>query len=258
MGQGVFVMKTNTLKNMALCGALIGFPGGLVAQEDPFAERKDNPKEEVKPVTIKVVYEVFSLPMKQAAAIQRSGVSDSVFYAKMLAGLNDKSVKQESFLVVRSDPGQQVTGEQIQEYIYPTEYNPPELPNMVANTEKSDDGKNAKSGIFPVTPATPTAYETRNLGETLEVEAMSAADGKTIDLRIAPTRVALIQRMAIGQGVSKLEMPYFSNPHIKTMIATRSGKPAYLGTVSAPPALQPEGKEQEVFFAFVTATHVSQ
>ncbi|MFT6573644.1 MAG: hypothetical protein ACJA16_001828 [Akkermansiaceae bacterium] len=66
--------------------------------------------------------------MKEAAAIQRSGISDSAFYAKMVAGLKDKSVKQESFLMVRSDPSLSVTGEQIQEYIYPTEYEPPGFP----------------------------------------------------------------------------------------------------------------------------------
>ena len=243
---------------MALCGALLGLPGGLLAQEDPFAADTGKLKEQVKRSTIKVVYEVFSLPMKQAAAIQRSGISDSAFYAKMVAGLKDKSVKQESFLMVRSDPGQVVTGEQIQEYIYPTGYEPPELPNTVANTEKSDGGKQIESGVFPVTPATPTAYETRYLGETLEVEAMSGADGKTIQLRIAPMRVSLIQRDTTGQGVSKVEMPRIANPKLVTGIVTRSGKPAYLGTVSDPSELQPEGKEEHVFFAFVTATNVSQ
>jgi len=252
-------MKTNTLKKMALCSALVGFPGGLLAQEDdPFAGGKDKPKEIVRPSTIKVVYEVFSLPMKQAAAIQRSGLSDSAFYAKMVAGLKDKSVKQVSFLMVRSDSGQRVTGEQIQEYIYPTEFEPPELPNMVANTEKSDEKKKSEKGVFPATPATPSAYDTRSIGESLEVEAMAGVDGKTIEMRISPTRVSLIQRDTTGHGLSKVEMPRFADPKLKTGIVTKSGKPAYLGTVSDPSELQPEGEEQHVSFAFVTATNVSQ
>jgi hypothetical protein len=196
--------------------------------------------------------------MKEAAAIQRSGISDSAFYAKMVAGLKDKSVKQESFLMVRSDPSLSVTGEQIQEYIYPTEYEPPELPKMVANTEKSEGGKKIEGGVFPVTPATPTSYDTRNLGETLEVEANCGADGKTIQLRIAPMRVSLIQRETTGQGMSKVEMPRIANPKLVTGIVTKSGRPAYLGTVSDSSELQPEGKEEHVFFAFVTASNVSQ
>ena len=243
---------------MALAGALIGVPGAIVAQQDPIAADAGKPKELIKPVTIKVVYEVFSLPMKQAAAIQRSGVSDDVFYAKMLAGLKDKSVKQESFLMLRSNSGQKVTGMQAQEYIYPTEYMPAELPNMVANVEKSGDAKKEGRGVFPVTPATPSAYSMKKIGETLDVEATSDAEGTAIQLRISPTRASLIQRLSIGQGVSKLEMPYFANPKLVTGIVTKSGKPSYLGTVSDPIFLQPKGEEQQVFFAFVTATNVSQ
>jgi hypothetical protein len=92
----------------------------------------------------------------------------------------------------------------------------------------------------------------------LEVEAMSGADGKTIQLRIAPMRVSLIQRDTTGQGVSKVEMPRIANPKLVTGIVTSSGKPAYLGTVSDPSELQPEGEEEHVFFAFVTATNVTQ
>lgn len=254
------VMKTNTLKKMVLCGTLIGLPAGLLAQgqEDPFSGNPGKAKQQVKRTTIKVVYEVFSLPMKKAAAIQRSGLSDTDFYGKMVAGLKDESVKQVSFLMVRSDSGQKVTGEQIQEYIYPTEYEPAELPNTVANTEKSEGGKKIEGGVFPVTPATPTSYDTRLLGEILEVEAMSDADGKTIHLRVAPTRVSLIQRESIGQGVSKVEMPRIANPRLMTGVVTKSGKPAYLGTVSDPSELQKGEKEDQVFFAFVTATNVAQ
>lgn len=250
-------MKKDTLKRMTLCGALIGFPLGLMAQDDPFAVGKEKAKEAEKPSTIKIVYEVFSLPIKQAAAIQRSGISDSAFYAKMLIGLKDKTVKQESFLVARTSPGQLVKVEQIHQYIYPTEFEPAELPNAVANTGKSEDGEGKKEMIFPVTPAHPTAFDTRNIGETLEVEAQRDQGG-AIALRIAPSRVSLIQRDTTGQGVSKLEQPRFSNPRLSTGIVTRSGKPAYLGTVSDPVELQPKDGGQHVFFAFVTATNVSQ
>ncbi len=44
----------------------------------------------------------------------------------------------------------------------------------------------------PVTPATPTAFETRNTGATLEVEPVIDADGVHIDLNIAPQHVEFL------------------------------------------------------------------
>ncbi len=39
---------------------------------------------------------------------------------------------------------------------------------------------------IPVTPTTPTAFETRNTGVTLEVEPVVGPDGTTIDLNLVP------------------------------------------------------------------------
>lgn len=61
------------------------------------------------------------------------------------------------------------------EMIYPTEYEPPELPNST--------GTNG-SGAFPVTPSTPTAFETRNVGVTFEAEATVSEDRNYIDVNI--------------------------------------------------------------------------
>ena len=44
----------------------------------------------------------------------------------------------------------------------------------------------AGTRAFPVTPTTPTAFETRNTGVTLEVEPVVGPDGVTIDLNLVP------------------------------------------------------------------------
>ena len=201
---------------------------------------------------LSVVYEVFSLPMTKAAELQRAKLADSEFYGKLVEGLKDKSVKQETFLVARSMSGTKVRVEETKDYIYPTEFDPPELPNMVAgqNQKTKKEGKSMR--IFPATPANPTSYDTEALGEMLEVEAM--LKGNLIDLRLAPSRVSFIQRDVSGQGLARTVMPRIARPKIQTGILTRSGKPSYLGTVSAPSELQPKEGEQRVFFAFVTAT----
>src|SRR5690606_32510173 len=69
---------------------------------------------------------------------------------------------------VTTRSGQKANIEIIREFIYPTEYEPPELPNTVGATGGVGGGLGGGgAGIFPVTPATPTAFETRNTGVML-------------------------------------------------------------------------------------------
>ncbi|MEQ1841150.1 MAG: hypothetical protein ABL994_12130, partial [Verrucomicrobiales bacterium] len=75
--------------------------------------------------------------------------------------------------LVTVKPGQLAKIEVIRDFIYPTEYDPPEIPNLVAI-----------SGTIPSVPAQPTAFETRSIGKTLEIEPTVAADNKTISVNI--------------------------------------------------------------------------
>lgn len=89
----------------------------------------------------------------------------------------------DSYVLVR--PGQRAKIEQIREFIYPTEYDPPEIPNsfgqfQVGNVIYQTD----LPATYPVTPATPTAFETRNVGKTLEVEPSVSADNRTVTLNL--------------------------------------------------------------------------
>jgi hypothetical protein len=61
------------------------------------------------------------------------------------------------------------------EYIYPTEYDPPGSEKLMEEL--------AKQGIHPQNPALPTAFETRSLGSSLEIEPTLGTDDKIIELR---------------------------------------------------------------------------
>lgn len=75
-------------------------------------------------------------------------------------------------VVTRS--GDKAVIKQTREFIYPTEYDPPEIPNQIG----------IGAGMVPVTPANPTAFETRELGNVLEVEPTLGADNITVGLNI--------------------------------------------------------------------------
>lgn len=120
-----------------------------------------------------------------------TGVYSGVQVQMMMRGLNNKKgvdVMVKPSVIARS--GERATIEIIREFIYPTEYEPPEIPNSVG---VGNDGQgNAEFGggaIFPVTPAHPTAFETRNTGITLEVEPTVGPDKRYIDLSLKPEMV---------------------------------------------------------------------
>ena len=254
-------MKTKT-RQLLLVGAMMMVPGlGFGQDVDPFgngAKAKEAGAKTIQrePRTIRLVYEVFSLGMKEAAAIQRSGIGDEAFYKKMLDGLEKMTVKQESFMVLRTLPGNAVKSFEGSVHIYNTEAEPPELPNLVASTGKSVEGEDDAKAMdaFPVTPATPSAFDSRNVGLGLEFEAALEESGQLIEIRIVASEVTLTGRDSYGQGLSATEMPRFSSQELSTGVTVISGKSSYLGTVNPPPEIQEKDGEQRIWVAFVTAS----
>ncbi len=226
------------------------------------------------PRVLQVVYEVFSLNQSDAAASQREALTDREIYAKMVAGLDGGKVKQEKLQAIRSQSGQRASSEHISEFIYATEFEPPELPNSVgvsvnspAVTKEKPSGKEViealksgpgwSQGPFPVTPTMGTAFDTRHVGDSLEVEAIAGAGVPVIvSLRLAVNHADLVGYEAWGQGVAEAKMPRFSIKQVRTALTVQSAVPTLVGTISPSPDAQAEKGEARVWFAFVTATIV--
>ncbi len=85
--------------------------------------------------------------------------------------------------------GQRSKIEVIREFPYPTEFDPPQIPQTFGgggNGLFGGGGISSQGSSFPVTPTTPSAFSTKNTGVTMEVEATVGEDGWTIDLNLAP------------------------------------------------------------------------
>lgn len=96
----------------------------------------------------------------------------------LMRGLNQKKgvdLMAQPSVTTRS--GQAASILVVDEFIYPEEYEPPELPNSVGVT--SDGG-------FPVTPATPTAFTKRDVGISLEVLPVADANRRYVDVTLNP------------------------------------------------------------------------
>lgn len=126
--------------------------------------------------------------------------------------------------IVHARSGQRAKTEAIHEWIYPTEYDPPEI---------STQGGSGIAGEN-VTPANPTAFETRNVGVTLEVDPVVGADRQVIDLNLAPEIVMADENSEHGSRLGDLEsvveMPRFLASKITTQVSVRPGDYSFLGT----------------------------
>lgn len=147
--------------------------------------------------------------------------------------------------------GEKATIEIIREFIYPTEYDPPELQQGGGNNQGVIGGGgvvgNAAVQAFPVVPANPTAFETRNTGVTLEIEPTIGENDFMINLRFVPEIVEFegfinygspIQTAgtdALGNPVSvvitenRIEMPVFATRRVNSALTIYDGYTVAIG-----------------------------
>ncbi len=174
--------------------------------------------------------------------------TDPQFQVMIRALSQKKGVDLLSAPSVMARSGQRAKIEVIREFIYPTEYDPPEIPNQFGGSVSlGGGGGTTAGGGFPVTPATPTAFETRNTGVTLEVDPVLGADSFTIDLNLSPEVVEFdgfinygspIQTSSVNAlGVvtpvivtdNRIEMPIFNTRKVTTQVTIWDGQTVALG-----------------------------
>lgn len=140
-----------------------------------------------------------------------------------LIGKGEARVIETSLVHCRS--GQKATVESITEHIYPTEYEPGGMVVVPA-------GKDEKPKEISKLPLA-TAFETRNLGVTVEIEPTIGEDDQLIDLRILPELVYLIGKSEYGshkEGESEVtvEMPTVYKLAVNTSATLLSGQQLFL------------------------------
>lgn len=232
----------------------------LSAQDKPSSKEAAGEEIPEAPANLSVCYEDFSLPLAMAAALQREHLSGGALYTKLLAAVGKDGVRQETFALVRGKSGQKSTTENISEDIYPAEYQPGQVSDAVTTSAPgiSPDAKpqgaaaDGPVGLARV-PATPTAFETRNAGFTLEVEPTLSEDGLIADLRLVPEHITLVGQSTAGMEFSTTEMPIFETQRMNLSVTVRINEPYLLGTVNRPPgSKQDQDGGARVWFAFAT------
>lgn len=159
----------------------------------------------------------------------------------ILEGMLDKKTAELKETVwVRGCSGQRSKTESIFEMFYPSEYDPPEVPNVVGSvgSEKTPASEAGSSlARTYLTSANPTAFECRNVGTTLEIDPVLTADNSLIDLSLAPEIVEKIGEDYFtregfehtSRGIEHMGMPVFYTMKDSTQITIAPGKYHFLG-----------------------------
>ena len=180
----------------------------------------------------------FSSTATAPGILSLGGIVDGTTLEVIFRGLSQKrgvDIMTAPSVVARS--GEEATIEIIREFIYPSEYDPPELPNEVNAT-----------GTFPVTPATPTAFETRNTGVTLKILPQTGdANDYVINLNFQPEVVEFEGFINYGSPITgsatnangdvfevvitenRIEMPVFATRRVETAITIFDGHTVSVG-----------------------------
>ena len=99
-----------------------------------------------------------------------SGVFTDPQFQVVVRALNQKKgVDLLSAPRVTTKSGQRAVIEIVREFRYPTQFDPPKIPDTVGST----NGQAGGTSSVPITPTTPTGFETRNIGVTLEANRWS-------------------------------------------------------------------------------------
>ncbi len=186
------------------------------------------------------------------SALALSGVFTDPQFQVVIRALNQKKgVDLLSAPRVTTKSGQRAVIEIIREFRYPTEFEPPQIPQ---NFGSQGGNINLGAGVgqsprsFPVTPTTPTAFETRNTGVTLEVEPVIGPDGYTIDLNLIPQVVEFEGFINYGSPIQTtgsnpitgvpettvitpnvINQPIFSTRKVTTSVSIFDGQTVALG-----------------------------
>jgi general secretion pathway protein D len=171
------------------------------------------------------------------ALLSVAGIFTNPQFQVVLRALNQqKGVDLVSAPKVTTKSGQRATIQIIREFRYPTEYDLPQVTQTPGSI------------YTPATPTSPTSFETKPVGITLEVEPTVGPDGYTIDLILSPRVVEFdgfinygspIRTVVTVVGVNLstnflvtanvINKPVFSTREVTTEVTVYDGQTVVIG-----------------------------
>lgn len=200
---------------------------------------QDTPKQ----VRVSIQYIEMAHPV-MTELLDGGGKGGAAIHTKAIALVKSGETKILETTMVIARSGQKATVESIQEFIYPTEYNPP---GSDYNTPRFN----------PPLRSIGSAFATKNTGITLEIEPTIGADGVIVDLRFLPEFVRHLRSDTFMEhkdkwGDASLRMPVFEKWAANTSLTLMAGK-FELASVINPKVQAPPPAVSQRILMFVRA-----
>src|SRR5207253_1977709 len=136
-----------------------------------------------------------------------AGVMTNPQFQVVIRALNQKKgIDLLSAPRVTTKSGQRAVIEIVREFRYATQFSPPQVPTFSGGGSGTTVAPAVVTPVV-VSPTTPTKFDTRNTGVTLEVEPVVGADGAIIDLNLVPQVVEFEGFINYGSPIFGLTPP---------------------------------------------------
>jgi len=157
-------------------------------------------------------------------------------YAVVLKRVQDLVAEKKAELVgnpsIITLSGNRAVVESVLEHKYPTEFSAPERPPNTGSTNPEEPKANVATGVPREIFATPTAFEKRDVGVTLEIEPGFDPKFNIITFQTAVAFITLQESSRfVADGGEIVEQPNFYAKKISTNGSVRNGGVAFLGTI---------------------------
>jgi hypothetical protein len=194
--------------------------------------------------------EWFTLPQEDLRQLLVAGYNDSELRQAMLQRVQQQTVTLDRIMLVRAISGQRVKVQQIDEFPYPTDFDPAQACQSLAILDVAAISAVLKQPLTPLTPqkqrlpqrpghdlnggmglktmVTGTTFTVRNVGDTLEFDPIISDDGTTIHLTMASERCEFMGEVTYND----VTQPQFQLRKIFTSIEATTGLPILAGTCS--------------------------
>jgi general secretion pathway protein D len=173
--------------------------------------------------------------------------------------LAEKKARLEHVSTIKTLSGQRAVTEEIHEFRYLSEYAAEHRRESTEHTERTVTNRVGEKPAAPkpdtaststetitttrtnadaeIVPGLPSAFETRNVGFTVEVEPVVGPDLMTVDINCAVQSVVLAGNLKVtGSAAHSPEQPVFQSSRITTSISLPLEQPVWLSTLNPPGA----------------------
>lgn len=213
------------LPGLLLTVLLLGSPAG-------FAQKDAEPP---NPVAIRVMVEFIEMPhaeMTKLLAAPRTKADDTDLRAAVGKLIEEEKARFVETQVALTSSGNTAVAETSYEKIYPTEYEPGDI----LPTDTGEEKEPAANPVTAIGP-TPTAFETRNVGSSLEVQPAFGDRPGLIRLLVATGLVYdagldVFATWKTDLEDTKIVRPRFYSVNFNSIFVLPVGKPMFAAALS--------------------------